>query len=298
MKIFFSSKCNTPRVRLGRIWGQYFQAISKKIILKKPQFHCDLFNLRFYPREDLNTCSFDGKDMEKSAYRVSQKSNIYYFRGLVRITVLTSKKRVSNMACIRSRIRRRLREAARQVLLFQDENGFPYLPVVPYDLFFVAKVDVLHENWKKLLWHVEKGLQRAQKILNSEHISNKFVSMKIQNLESLLIDNSSRDKLSLKSSIYTSLKNKSITSFEKKTPLQSKDFITLQFINSVIKITNSPCSTSVDKLSKNIKFLLEYYKLREITSFDIEMLTRSFRQYSQNIDENYFKTDKTWEIDD
>ncbi|KAG5513260.1 hypothetical protein PMAC_001630 [Pneumocystis sp. 'macacae'] len=300
-KILFDqwNKISVPQVKLGRIWGQYFQNISKKIICKRPQFHCSLFNLRFYPRKDLNTPSSDGENIEKSVYRVNRQSNVYYLRGLIRITVLTSKKRISNIACTRSKIRRRLREAARQVLLFRDKNGFPYLPVMPYDLFFVAKADILDEDWKKLLWYVKKGLQKAQQILNDGHISSRFVSIKINDLKNFSIEDSSlKKKTNQKHSIYQSFKTKPLNDLEKQETFQSNDLITLQFIRFIIKLTNSPCSTSTDTLSKSILFLLEHYKLRKITLFDIEMLINSSKQFHDlNISRNS-DINRILEIDD
>ncbi|KAG5438316.1 hypothetical protein PCANB_002804 [Pneumocystis canis] len=297
-KILFDQWVNdreTSNMTGGRFWGQYFQNISKKIIAKKPQFHCDLFNLRFYPRDDIETLSSDCKNIAKSVYRVSRRSNVYYLRGLVRVTVLTSKKRISNVAYIRSKVRRRLREAARHVLLFRDENNFPYLPVVPYDLFFVAKMSALHEDWKTLLYYVEEGLKKALQLLNKEQIPGGFVSMKISDLESLPIDKyQSKNKMNSNNVDKFLFKTKSITNFEKqKDSLQSNDFIRRQFIRSVIKITNSPFSTSINVFLKNIDFLLKYYKLRKITSFDMEMLTFLFKQSPvSNIHENYPEIDK------
>ncbi|CCJ28470.1 unnamed protein product [Pneumocystis jirovecii] len=281
MKTFLSLKNNfqnkilsVPQVKLGRIWGQYFQSISKKIILKKPQFYCDLFSLRFYPRKDLNTPSSNGENIERSVYRISRQSNIYYLRGLIRITVLTSKKRISNVACIRSKIRRRLREAARQVLLSRNKNNFPYLPVVPYDLFFVAKANILNEDWKKLLWYVKKGLQKAQQVLNNGHASDMFISIKTNDLKNLPIEDSclkkgSNQKIltyqSFKTKLLNDLKRQEISS-------QSNNLISLQFIHFVIKLTNSPC---------------KHYKLRKITLFDVEALTNSSKQfYDLNTNEN------------
>lgn len=288
MKSFLSLKTNFQNknwpifhVKLGRLWGQYFQTTSRKIIAKKPQFRCYLFSLRFYMREDLETYSSNGQNIIKSSYRVNRKSNIYYLRGLVRVTVLTPKKHMSNFACVRSKIRRRLREAVRQVLLYRNDKGFPYLPVVPYDLFLVANMDVLHEDWKTLLYFVEKGLQKALEILNNEKVPENFVSMKISDLESLS-NTSFQMKNHRKPDGFSQLNLdvKSTINLQKQASMEPNDLEKLQFIRYVLRLSNSPCSTSVTTLSRNINFLLEHYKLRKITLYDIKTFSPISRTIS------------------
>ncbi|KTW27786.1 hypothetical protein T552_02226 [Pneumocystis carinii B80] len=256
-------------VKLGRLWGQYFPNISKRILRKRPQFFCKLFNLRFYPREDFETYSLGGKTLEKSGFRIDKRMNVYYLRGLVRVTVLASKKNISNMSSVRSRVRRRLREAARQVLLYRNDKEFLYLPISPYDLYFVANIDVLHEEWETLIDYVKKGLQKACETLNREKGTKGFVPMKIKNIESFSFNLKNKKKI-IERNPYI-FNAKSIVNMGKQNKFsQCNESMRLLFIRSVLRTSNP--KTSIDILSKNINFLLRHYKIRKITPFDIQML--------------------------
>ncbi|EMR08315.1 hypothetical protein PNEG_03156 [Pneumocystis murina B123] len=258
------------RVKLGRLWGQYIPYTSRKILRKKAQFSCNLFSLRFYPREDFETYSLGGKKFEKSSFRIDKRLDVYYLRGLVRVTVLTSKKNISNLSCVRSRVRRRLREAVRQVLLYQNKKGFPYLPISPYDLYFVATINVLYEEWGTLVDYVKKGLQKAHEALNTEKGSGGFVSMKIDDIESLSFDLKNKENFIDRN--LSTFDVKSIVNLRKQNKFsQCDEPMRLLFIQSVLRLSHCP-RTSIVALSKNIDILLEHYKLRKITPFDIQML--------------------------
>ncbi|QSL65920.1 hypothetical protein MERGE_003057 [Pneumocystis wakefieldiae] len=258
------------RVKLGRLWGQYVPYTSRKILRKKAQFSCVLFSLRFYPREDFETYSLGGKKFEKSSFRIDKRSDIYYLRGLVRVTVLTSKKNISNLSCVRSRVRRRLREAVRQVLLYRNDKEFSYLPILPYDLYFVATLDVLHEKWGTLVDYVKKGLQMAHQMLNTEKGSGGFVSMKINDIAPLSLDLKNKEKIINRNS--STFDIKSLVKSGKQNKFSQSDKPTrLLFIRSVLRLSHCP-KTSIVPLSKDIDTLFDHYKLRKITRFDIQML--------------------------